>query len=115
MRKLMMIGPIAGALTIAASAQAQMCGSGGSAGGMCGMGQPAQSGQSMPGMSMPGMSGMMHGPQGGAQQGQSQGGMMQGGMTGCPMMKQMAALSERVRQMEDMMKPSSSGVEPPKH
>ena len=93
-------------LVIAApAADAQGCGGSGAAGGMCGMMQPAQAqapntSSAMQGMSMPAQ------------------GMMQGG---CPMMKQMASLQERVRQMEDKMgmKPAPSappmpGMEAPK-
>ena len=91
-------------LLISGAAQA-MCGGGTTVAGgaMCGMpATQAQSGQSMPGMSMPGMS------MSGAVQPGQQGGMMQG----CPMMKQMATMQERIRNLEDMMRPSRT--EPPK-
>ena len=94
-------------MLIAGAAQA-MCGGGTTAvaGAMCGIPAQAQSGQSMPGGSMPGMS--MPG-MGGTTQGQpQQGGMMQG----CPMMKQMASMQERILNLEDMMRPSRT--EPPK-
>ena len=99
----------AAALLISGAANA-MCGGDASAtgGGMCGMpSTQAQSGQSMPGHSMPGMS-MPGMPMGGASQPTQQGGMMQG----CPMMKQMAQMQERIRNLEDMMRPSRT--EPPK-
>src|SRR3712207_6186949 len=115
MRNAIIMTALAAAALLASNgAYAQMCGGSGSS-PTCGMGQPAQEqwGQSsMPGMSMPGMGGMMHGqPQPGAAPQQGQGMMMQG----CPMMKQIAALSERVRQMEDMMRPGTPGAETPKH
>jgi hypothetical protein len=101
-------------VAMAGAAEAQMCGgapaAGGAQAGTCGMmAQPAQaqSGQSMPGMNMPGM-------QHGQSQPQPGQGMMQGGMMiGCPMMKQMAAFNERVRQLEDMV--SASRPEAPRN
>jgi hypothetical protein len=68
----------------------------GCADGVCGLEPPqSQSGQSQPGQTQaqgqPAMPGM-----------QMQGGMA-GMMANCPMMKQMAALNDRVRMMEDMM------------
>jgi hypothetical protein len=83
-------------LFMAAPASAQMCGGSGTAGGsMCGMGQQPQA---KAGQSMQGMGGMM-------QQGQSQAQPQQGQQQamGCPMMKQMASLSQRMKAMEEMM------------
>lgn len=79
----------AAVLALAMPAQAQqMCGG---TSGSCGMSGPQA--QSHGTMSMP-------------MQGQAQGQMPMQGMAmmgGCPMMKQMAMLQERVRMMEDMM------------
>ena len=107
MRKLIGAFGVLGIMVVTSAAYAQMCGGAGASAGACSMAQPAQA---QPGQSaMPGMGGMMQGQPQPGQQGQ---GMM---MQGCPMMKQMAALQERVRHMEDMMRvaPQQQGTEPP--